>query len=338
MSYFKPGLTKKELTEEYRRLAKLYHPDVCKDVNATEIMAEINAEYDECYKQMHYIETKEHPDWYRSRYKSRRLDIRLGLFEYSENYQAYVLNTYNHYYANITYPDFNGGFALYVPTNSLHGLELLDIPLTCPTYAEMYFSIDGVETTSLVSTNQPTKSAWVVDWLDYRRVEYAKDKFIWVHGVTDCTAYLANNGVVTSCPVKFNRQWKIHEMCKGTDFGFKAFFGMSRLEFESSFDVDFNPPFMSEMGMIKTPMSDLYWIDNPMIWHFTRLGIIQFYHSKKNFRVRIGTFVRKTLQVHLHDISIDELDEIQSFFDDLYSDYMDTVRSMCKKRKIFFKI
>lgn len=46
MKYFSAGLTKDGLYAEYKKLAKRYHPDVCREENATEIMQEINAEYD----------------------------------------------------------------------------------------------------------------------------------------------------------------------------------------------------------------------------------------------------------------------------------------------------
>ena len=44
--YFK-GQTIEELKKEYKTLCKQYHPDICTLENATEIMQEINAEYDE---------------------------------------------------------------------------------------------------------------------------------------------------------------------------------------------------------------------------------------------------------------------------------------------------
>ncbi len=47
--YFK-GQTIEELKKEYKTLCKKYHPDICKQENATEIMQEINAEYEEKIK------------------------------------------------------------------------------------------------------------------------------------------------------------------------------------------------------------------------------------------------------------------------------------------------
>ena len=47
--YFK-GQTIEELKKEYKTLCKKYHPDICKQENATEIMQEINSEYDEKIK------------------------------------------------------------------------------------------------------------------------------------------------------------------------------------------------------------------------------------------------------------------------------------------------
>ena len=47
--YFK-GQTIEELKKEYKTLCKQYHPDICKQENATEIMQEINAEYEEKIK------------------------------------------------------------------------------------------------------------------------------------------------------------------------------------------------------------------------------------------------------------------------------------------------
>ena len=47
--YFK-GQTIEELKKEYKTLCKKYHPDICKQENATEIMQEINSEYEEKIK------------------------------------------------------------------------------------------------------------------------------------------------------------------------------------------------------------------------------------------------------------------------------------------------
>lgn len=49
MQYFSDNLTEDELKTEYHKLAKKYHPDLCKDPDAVAIMAEINHQFDEYF-------------------------------------------------------------------------------------------------------------------------------------------------------------------------------------------------------------------------------------------------------------------------------------------------
>ena len=50
MKYFKDCKTLEDLKREYKRLALLFHPDICKDENATETMKAINNSYDELFQ------------------------------------------------------------------------------------------------------------------------------------------------------------------------------------------------------------------------------------------------------------------------------------------------
>lgn len=52
MNYFHSVTTVEESKKMYRQLAKQYHPDINKDASATEIMAEINSEYEATMKRL----------------------------------------------------------------------------------------------------------------------------------------------------------------------------------------------------------------------------------------------------------------------------------------------
>lgn len=52
MKYFVNVKTLEELKKEYRKLAKKYHPDLNKDKDTTEIMQEINREYEILFNQL----------------------------------------------------------------------------------------------------------------------------------------------------------------------------------------------------------------------------------------------------------------------------------------------
>lgn len=61
MKYFKDCKTLEDLKKEYKKLAMKFHPDICKDENATEIMQAINNEYDQLFirlKDIHNSEEK----------------------------------------------------------------------------------------------------------------------------------------------------------------------------------------------------------------------------------------------------------------------------------------
>lgn len=51
MEWFKPGLDHDALRKEYRKLCKMYHPDVSKDPDANEKMKEINYQFDKYFVQ-----------------------------------------------------------------------------------------------------------------------------------------------------------------------------------------------------------------------------------------------------------------------------------------------
>ena len=56
MKYFKNVNSVEQLKKQYRNLAKKYHPDLNKDIDTTEVMKAVNAEYEQLfakYKNIH---------------------------------------------------------------------------------------------------------------------------------------------------------------------------------------------------------------------------------------------------------------------------------------------
>ena len=84
--------------------------------------------------------------------------------------------------------------------------------------------------------------------------------------------------------------------------------------------------------------NDLYWIDNPVVLHYARLGIVKFYHSKVNFKLRYGTFDSKILEENAHELDIDNAEIIQDYLDELNQDFVDKSEAMARKGKINIKI
>ena len=138
-------------------------------------------------------------------------------------------------------------------------------------------------------------------------------------------------GKITHYPKYF----EVKETVNGKDFGYIEFQDCSSEDFCKYFDVDYKPEFSQAVECkVINNIGDLSFIDDPIVYHFAKLGIVKFYQSKKNFRMRYGTFDSKVLEHKIHEMSYEDADIVQDYLDKLNNEFNDKVKEMIKKGKI----
>lgn len=235
-------------------------------------------------------------------------------------------------------------------------LERIPMQIETPTYADMYFAMLYGEyespSTDITVEKGPAKSK-LATYDTYHRVSTKQYGDIWISKI--CVSgggYFGRPVYRTFAFLKYGQQvmrtefplnpeyYTIQESVEGKDFGFLAFQECSRKEFYKYHDVDYWPEFArgARCKELENEPSSFYWIRNPMIEHFARRGVLKFYQSEHNFRVRFGTFDQWKLDEYLHELSIDDAEEIQDFLDDINKDFDDHIRGWIKKGKMSVKI
>ena len=84
--------------------------------------------------------------------------------------------------------------------------------------------------------------------------------------------------------------------------------------------------------------NDLYWIHDPVVLHYARLGIVKFYQSKYSYKLRYGTFDSKVLEKNAHELDIESAEIIQDFLDELNDDFNNHIEGMIKSGKLKINI
>ena len=356
MKYFRQGLTKEELTAEYRRLAKQYHPDVCKDANATEIMTAINAEYD-----TYFVTIQKESvgiDWddlfarYAEARKTREAVLRFMNFDKQQGSGWFTIQKiYNLFWGSTTikyvsdgtdsWDNFHGGFALTQELTPAFGevnrsLHRIPAKIECPTLQDMYFAMYGqakTDITEIQATEVKTEAAYVSMFDTYKHIRTKKRGEMWID---DDTAYMKVNGLVmaSSFPSYLLKDCEVLETCKGTDFGYYQFQDCSEEEFRKYHDVQYTPMYSEALGCKRLKENELWWIDDPVVAHFARIGVLDFYESGENFRMRYGTFSNIGLQAHLHELTIEDAEHIQDFLDELNNGFEDYIKRLVKRGKL----
>lgn len=99
INYFKNIQSLEQLKKEYRTLAKQYHPDISQDPQATEIMKDINIQYDQLFKELQSSSTK----WQeKNEDVNTYKDIINDLLKY-DNINIDIVGTWLYVYGNGTY-------------------------------------------------------------------------------------------------------------------------------------------------------------------------------------------------------------------------------------------
>lgn len=384
MKYFKPGLTKEELKKEYKLLARKYHPDVCKDKDATKIMQEINDEFDKYFVAASISYSGYSNDDMRARYEKAREErsIILTFLRRDKQNGGKSFFTFNRHGKIIAdgdqWENFHGGFALCRLTKKLHiresmfyhheevteqNVDRLDAKMECPAYADMFYGIRyggfTSESTAVMDTSiKQSKKMTMDEYGTYERIRSKQYGEFWISKETVYSnagrswfdllfggygqkkvitwAYMLVNGQIMRCPFNLNRDYyDVIETRKGHDFGFLAFQDCTSEEFYKWHTCNDYPDFAQALEMKELYKSDdFWWISDPVVRHFARNGVIKFWQSKRNFKLRYGSFNMDEIHDYLNELSIDDAEEIQDFLDEINNDFNEHVKGMLKKGKL----
>lgn len=232
--------------------------------------------------------------------------------------------------------------------------------ITFPSYAEMYFGLQygafGNSTDLTTTATAPIKNARMDEYDDYIHIRHKIYGDMWITNqgrITPSlfgpvtkqyrTGYMTCGNRIMECGVPNIGEYEVVEKVNADEFGFRAFQDCSKAEFEKYHDTEFHK-FHKALGCKEITRNrygewdSLWWIDDPTVSYFARKGIVKFYQSEYNFKMRYGVFDMDSLKKNIHLITIEEAEIIQDFLDDLYRDFDDHVKAMIKKGKIKINI
>ena len=366
--FFQYGLTKEELTKAYRQLAKQYHPDVCGDPRANEIMAQINEEYDNYFVQIQKAEVG--LDWddlfrryaeqtrFRTvaflRFNKRCNDTwfwaknrRWGKWFFTREVtvrdifprlRSVIWTSYSN--SDSFWNSFRGGFQMVELENDTDEAKFkpVDCVISCPTKLDMCFAMIGKSASKelIVDKQDAVSSACLSEREIYKHVSSKRYGDFWVRTTYNkkvATAYVKANGIVcsTDIPLVILQDANVIETCFGYDFGFAAFQDCTRDEFHRTHDVNYRPTYSEALNCRLLNKDEFYWIDDPVVAHFARTGLLQFYCAGTNFRMRYGTFNAYELDRKLYELTIEDAEHIQDFLDDLNEEFDNYIKRLIKK-------
>ena len=375
MAWFESGLNKDQLSVAYKKLVKKWHPDVNQDniEEATAKMKEINAEYDNYFVKISYHETDYNADDLFDIYKRAREQRKIVLAFLKRDKKSgtkgwYAFNQYGKITADDgnTWENFHGGFALCelkadveryydhsmyclwfgektrVTNQEVTRLQAL---IETPTYGDMYFASKwgSFSQTSAISTTSYGQKAYVGEYDQFTKIRTKNYGELWLSKHTvrpgKPLAYLKVNGQVMSCEFDLKPEfYEIIETVSAKDFGFLQFQECTLNEFEEHFDVNYVPRFSESLKCKRLQKDEFYFIDDPIVAHYARLGIVAFYRFERNFKMRYGTFDKNMLREHIHQLSYDDADRIQDYLDKLNSEFEENVKGMIRKGKLKINI
>lgn len=359
IKWFAAGLDKEALTKRYRELAKEFHPDISQDPDAEEKMKEINAEYDEYFTLIRVAETGYNVDDIQSTYGQARTsreiilaflrkDKKRGTGFFAFNYKGKIVSD-----ASPSWQKFHGGFAVcklssvfpaYADMPDTQTVSLMvDAQPECPSYADMYFGL------KFGDFWYPADSAELADkstWGAKHAYMWDLDKYVNIHSQygdawvvyrgAQKTAYMKAAGRIMDCRLDLKPEfYTVQETVPAEDFGYLAFQDCTKSEFCRFHDVDVWPKLARALDPIRiTKAQDMYWVDDPIVAHFARTGIVCFWRSRFNHRMRFGCFSSEGLRAGIHRLSIEDAEHIQDYLDRLNGEFDATSKQMARKGKI----
>lgn len=366
MVFFKDGLNEEELKKEYRRLAKIYHPDISKDPNATEIMKELNEQFDKYFvnqriREFSWVDT--------TKAKEQAQKIRRTLLVYllrdRENpgkfFSIVERRSTGFWFWRETrkikgitddskdWDGFRGGFAYcgYGDPDEFDEVSLKKLPakLTPASLPEVYWYSkdhwsDGEYTTWYqIQCRFGTywATAELIGFVFYMKAELPEE-FLRIGNLNarEEEMYAAREIKTVFVNERWIPEHKVLQVIKGSDIRFLLYQDCTKDDFYKYHDVDFTPNFAAATKAKE--VGDYWWISDPMIFYYASKGIVKFYQSGFDFRRRFGTFDSYALRDNLHLLSIEDAEAIQDFLDEINADYDAHVKSLIKRGKIRIKV
>lgn len=364
--WFEPGLTKERLAQEYKKLVKRWHPDVNQDnvEEATKNMQEINNEYDQYFVRISYDETGYNAEDLFDLYKRAREERRIILAFLKRDRETGGWFSFNKYGKVVSdsseaWRNFHGGFALCqlkADVETFHNgfswrtskyvtnqqVSKLSSNIETPTYGDMYFASKwgGFSDVMDISLTTHGKNAHVSSYATFSKIHTEKYGDIWIarSARRGYDSYMKVNGQVMSCPFDLNPKfYEIIETVSGKDFGFLQFQNCTAEDFTEHFDVFYTPKFSESLNCRRLGKDELYFIDDPIVAHYARTGIVAFYCAERNFRMRYGKFTSAIFD-NIHLLSYDDADYIQDYLDKMNVEFEESIKRMVKSGKIKINI
>lgn len=332
MKYFKKGLTKEELHKEYRRLAKIHHPDMGGD---TEVMKAINHEYDK---------------YFENQYVTPEMDM------WEAAYAAYTARKAAQSEREfIVFMMFRNGMLTSVrqPSNYL-GLPRVDHPSrewkdACEGFARVRYSRSGGLVGNHIKVQLPNDgmlsdlmikeaSKWGLGFVK-NHLERHK---IYAATVGDSEFYIDDSNNIYA--VDSNGQPFLYSLYGGSqngikkelvgstlDFIFKTYQDCTYEEFELYHDVNNQSEFHDVLQMRPT---DALFSDNPTVSYMVRKGAIKVFVSRLDFTLKYGYFDIDKLIPILKNVQIEDIEDAQDELDRLHDEFQAKVKAKIRKGKI----
>lgn len=364
MKWFKEGMDENALKKEYRRLAKQYHPDVSGDDGET--FKEIGKEFNEYFTRE---KIKDDFSWVKpwtSENPFPNTETRvLYLRRDRENPGRFftILEYYRGYWGaspNITkgitddsedWKGFRGGLAYceYEALDRIYDYETVSLKkrpakLTPASLNEIYWFIQENSESYmygdrwLSQVKCPSGTFWAVDVLNgfqfLVKIEIPKE-VINIGNVTQKEEDLYGSRTITRVDVvgKWTKSLEIKDCIKSYDVGFKLYQDCTYEEFKKYHDVDYSPEYITRTFAVPV-REDFWFIPDPVIMYYAQLGLLKFYRSSQNFRIRYGTFDSTMLKQNVHLLSIEDAEMIQDYLDKINQEFEDHVLALIKKGKL----
>lgn len=368
MQWFRDDLDSEELKKEYRRLAKQYHPDVCKDPDAEEKMKEINHQFDQYFtnqmtREFSWVDTAKA----REKAQKVRATLLVYLLRDKENPGKFYCMVERHYTGwwfwrdlsqlkAITtdakeWENFRGGFAYcsYDQPDENSTVRLTKLPATISPASdeEMYwYNRDHFGDTAW-DFYYKVKCRFGTFWA--KSDNNGKGFIFYVKAVLP-KEFLEIGNNDPDGEAKYNARsintvyvskWWIQEheilvKMSGMSFVYWLHQNCTAEEFQQYHDVDYAPEFSEAIPSKKC--DDFWFVPDPIIGYYASKGIVEFYSAKRDFRMRYGTFNKRVLENNLHLISIDDVELIQDYLDEINKEWDTRTTGLLKKGKISVKL
>ncbi len=329
MKHFRAGLSIEGLKQEYRKLAKKHHPDLGGD---TTTMQEINAEYDAYYECL----TKPTGsfnlwDIIRRSNDEARKSREFIIFMMKVNneqpgqFMAFGERSFwgrTEYVPGENWKDVHEGFAKVSVERSSgpcrHIVTGRNITLEAPSFQVMCEKLGVVD-------------RWSRNAKDYDYYETPYGNFYidrWR------TIYANVEGVLTEIYIgstDFAKDGAEKESFSKEDFAFLAYQDCTFDEFCHYHDVDTQSQFHN--ALLMQEVKDFVH-ENPTVSYLCRKGALKIFTSRKDWSLKYGYFDSTALMKMLPRLSIDDIEDVQDFLDELNKNFDQRVAGKIKKGKL----